>query len=94
MFNEGYSASRATSAHRVCARKPPPGQLLTRLLPTDDESAGLTAMLLTHAAVTRLDVGDLVLLDQQDRTRWDRPLIDDVMRLDRPPIGHDRPLLL
>ena len=91
VFNEGYSASSGDHLVRtdLCDEAIRLGLLLERLLPGQDEVVGLTAlMLLTHSRrSTRLDErGDVVLLDQQDRGRWDRDLIDSaVARLDAAP---------
>ncbi|WTW96477.1 RNA polymerase sigma factor [Streptomycetaceae bacterium NBC_01309] len=82
IFNEGYTASSGSQLHRVdLARE---AIRLTRTvhaqLPEDTEVTGLLAlMLLTHARRdTRTDeAGDLVPLDEQDRTRWDRELLDE-----------------
>lgn len=79
-FNEGYTTSSgaglidtdlAGEAIRLAER-------LHRSIPEDTETSGLLAlMLLTHARTpARTDLhGDLVPLDQQDRTRWDRDMI-------------------
>jgi RNA polymerase sigma factor (sigma-70 family) len=66
---------------------------LLRRAPTDPENAGLLALLLlTHArGPARLDRnGDLVPLDEQDRDRWQRALIDEgVALLERTlPVGY------
>ncbi|MEU8136698.1 RNA polymerase sigma factor [Streptodolium elevatio] len=82
IFNEGYTASSGNELHRVdLARE---AIRLTRMvhaqLPEDTEVAGLLAlMLITHARRdTRTTAGgDLVPLDEQDRTRWDRELLDE-----------------
>jgi RNA polymerase sigma factor (sigma-70 family) len=82
IFNEGYTASSGTELHRAdLARE---AIRLTRMvreqLPEDGEVTGLLAlMLLTHARreARTTDEGDLVPLDEQDRTRWDRELIDE-----------------
>ncbi|WP_035844075.1 RNA polymerase sigma factor [Kitasatospora azatica] len=88
IFNEGYTASSGSELHRPdLARE---AIRLTRTvhaqLPEDGEVTGLLAlMLLTHARrETRTTAtGDLVPLDEQDRTRWDGRLIDEGLTLAR-----------
>ena len=82
IFNEGYSASSGSELHRADLAHE--AIRLTRLvhaqLPEDSEVTGLLAlMLLTHArrAARTTAAGDLVPLDEQDRGRWDRALIDE-----------------
>ncbi len=61
-------------------------RLLRALLPHDDRVAGLLALLLFHASreTTRVDEhGDLRLLADQDRSRWDRDLIEEGVLLTR-----------
>ncbi len=81
IFNEGYTASSGSRLHRPdLARET---IRLTRMahaqLPEDGEVTGLLAlMLLTHARRdARTTAGDLLPLDEQDRTAWDRALIDE-----------------
>ncbi|MBD0674219.1 RNA polymerase sigma factor [Streptomyces sp. CBMA156] len=82
IFNEGYTASSGDELHRLdLARE---AIRLTRSvrarLPEDGEVAGLLAlMLLTHArrAARTTASGDLVPLAEQDRTAWDRALIEE-----------------
>ncbi len=80
IFNEGYAVSAGPALHRVeltteairLARR------AHEMMPGDAETAGLLAlMLLTDArrAARTDDSGDLIPLDEQDRTRWDRRLI-------------------
>jgi RNA polymerase sigma-70 factor, ECF subfamily len=78
VFNEGYSASRGDSLTRVdlSSEAIRLGRLLVELLPppTEPEALGLLALMLLHEArrATRTSSsGELVLLDEQDRTRWD-----------------------
>jgi RNA polymerase sigma factor (sigma-70 family) len=86
MFNEGYTASAGPKLqrHDLTADAVRLVRLLHRLLPDDAEVSGLLALvLLTDArreARTRPD-GSLVPLDEQDRDRWDRALIDEGVAL-------------
>lgn len=80
VFNEGYLASsRETPQRRELAREALElARQLAALMPAEPEVAGLTALLELHEAraATRFDGwGRLVLLEEQDRARWDRPLI-------------------
>jgi predicted RNA polymerase sigma factor len=95
IFNEGYTASSGPSLHRVeLARE---AIRLTRLvhalLPSDGEVAGLLAlMLLTDArrpARTLAD-GSLVPLAEQDRSLWDRALVEEGLALVRHTLTHAR----
>ncbi|MDH0300434.1 MULTISPECIES: RNA polymerase sigma factor [unclassified Pseudomonas] len=87
VFNEGYSAS---SGEDVTTRELTDeairlGRLLAQLLP-DAEVLGLLALMLLQASrqQARSDAqGDLVLLDEQDRSLWDRAQIDEGCRLVR-----------
>jgi RNA polymerase sigma-70 factor (ECF subfamily) len=79
VFNEGYSASSGADRVResLCDEAIRLARLMAELLP-DPETDGLLAlMLLQHAsrAARTSASGDLVLLDAQDRTLWDRPCI-------------------
>jgi len=89
VFNEGYLASgRTTPQRRELAREALTlARQLTVLMPGEPEVAGLTALLELGEArsATRFDSwGRLVLLEEQDRARWDRPAIEAaVSRLGR-----------
>jgi RNA polymerase sigma-70 factor (ECF subfamily) len=77
VFNEGYSASAGDDLIRrdLCDRAVALTQVLAELLPQEPEADGLLALMLFHRArqAARLnDRGDLVTLEDQDRTRWDR----------------------
>jgi RNA polymerase sigma-70 factor (ECF subfamily) len=92
VFNEGYSVSAGEVSARapLCEEAIRFARLLLRLFPAEPEIMGLLALLvLQHArAPARFDAnGSLVLLDDQDRARWDRAriaegfaLIDKAMR--------------
>jgi predicted RNA polymerase sigma factor len=81
VFNEGYLASsRETPQRRELAREALElARELAGLMPGEPEAAGLAALLELHEAraATRFDGwGRLVLLEDQDRRRWDRDMID------------------
>lgn len=82
IFNEGYGSTPDTAA----AREPLTdeairlGRLLLSLFPTDPEVYGLLALMLLQQsrAPARFDAnGEIVLLEEQDRSRWNRTLIDE-----------------
>jgi RNA polymerase sigma-70 factor (ECF subfamily) len=86
VFNEGYSASRGDALLRadLCQEAIRLGRLLAELLPDSFEARGLLALMLLHDArrETRTTPdGDLVLLEEQDRTRWNRAQIDEGLAL-------------
>ena len=77
VFNEGYAASSgaALSRRELCAEAIRLARLLVELLPGETEARALLAlMLLTDARRdARVDAaGEMVLLEEQDRSRWDR----------------------
>lgn len=82
IFTEGYAASSGPDLQRLDLAEEAIrlARILRRLLPAEREVTGLLALLLlVHA---RRDArtgrhGDLVLLADQDRTRWDHPMIDE-----------------
>ena len=82
VFNEGYTASFGARLVRneLCEQAIRLGRMLVELLPIHAEPKGLLALMLLHDSrrETRLDAsGDLVLLEDQDRARWDRAQIDE-----------------
>jgi RNA polymerase sigma-70 factor, ECF subfamily len=82
MFNEGYSASHGRDLVRpdLCAEAIRLGREIVALLPAEREAQGLLALMLLNDArhATRTDAdGALVLLEDQDRSRWDRAKIDE-----------------
>jgi RNA polymerase sigma-70 factor (ECF subfamily) len=82
VFNEGYVASFGDRLvrHELCDQAIRLGRMLVELLPARAESKGLLALMLLHDSrrETRLDgSGDIVLLEDQDRARWDRAQIDE-----------------
>jgi RNA polymerase sigma-70 factor (ECF subfamily) len=82
LFNEGYAASAGADLVRqgLCAEAIRLARALAQLMPDEPEALGLLALMLLHHArrAARVDsAGDLVTLEDQDRTRWDRPEIDE-----------------
>ena len=80
IFNEGYAATRGDSPIRkeLCEEAIRLCRVLAVLLPSSAEAKGLLALMLLHDSrrEARLDeAGDLVLLDEQDRWRWDQAKI-------------------
>ncbi|RYD88123.1 MAG: RNA polymerase sigma factor, partial [Sphingomonadales bacterium] len=96
IFNEGYSASAAEADARepLCREAIRLGRLLLRLFPGEPEIGGLVAlMLLQHArSEARLDEhGAVILLDDQDRARWDTRSIAEGLALLDKAMRHKRP---
>jgi RNA polymerase sigma-70 factor, ECF subfamily len=89
VFNEGYVASGGDALIRreLCDEAIRLARLLAALMPDEPEVLGLLALLLLHHARRDARVGDageLILLDDQDRSRWDQAMIlDGVGVLDR-----------
>jgi RNA polymerase sigma-70 factor (ECF subfamily) len=86
IFNEGWFASAGDRLVRgeLCAEAIRLGRLLHGLMPDDPEVAGLLALMLLHDSrrEARVDEhGELVLLDDQDRSLWDRGRIREGERL-------------
>jgi RNA polymerase sigma-70 factor, ECF subfamily len=85
VFNEGYAASSGSTLtrHDLSAEAIRLGRLLVELLP-EPEAQGLLALMLLHDSrrETRMSpAGEVVLLDDQDRSRWDRAQIAEGIRL-------------
>jgi RNA polymerase sigma-70 factor (ECF subfamily) len=96
VFNEGYSATGGTAHVRapLCDEAIRLARLLVRLFPGEPEILGLTALLLLQHARTpaRLDSdGAIVLLEDQDRGRWNRELIHEGLALLDKAMRHRRP---
>ena len=96
IFTEGYTASSGDLLVRadLCAEAIRLGRLLAELMPDEPEAAGLLALMLLVDArrpARTTAAGDLVLLGDQDRRRWDPAVIAEgqgivrrLLRLDRP----------
>jgi RNA polymerase sigma-70 factor, ECF subfamily len=96
MFNEGYSATGGDAQIRapLCEEAIRLARLLLRLFPDEPEMMGLLALVLVqHArAPARLDEdGQIILLEDQDRSRWNRALIAEGMALLDKAMRHRRP---
>jgi RNA polymerase sigma-70 factor, ECF subfamily len=88
VFNEGYAATRAGPLVRtdLCAEAIRLGRLVRTLMSPQPpaEATALLALMLLHDArrEARLDeTGDLVLLEEQDRSRWNHPQIAEALPL-------------
>jgi RNA polymerase sigma-70 factor, ECF subfamily len=96
LFNEGYSATSgdALVRHSLCDEAIRLARMLCSLMPDEPEARGLLSLMLLHHARRdgRLNSdGDLILLEQQDRSAWDRgeivegcAVLDAALRLRRP----------
>lgn len=85
IFNEGYAATSGAELTRadLSAEAIRLGWLMAGLM-DDPEVKGLLALMLLHEArrESRVDAaGDIVLLEEQDRSRWDRAMIDEARAL-------------
>ena len=86
IFNEGYAASSGSALQRVdlAVEAIRLSRLLRQKMPSEPEVGGLLAlMLLTHARRQARSgpTGDLIPLDEQDRSLWDRPMIAEGISL-------------
>jgi RNA polymerase sigma factor, sigma-70 family len=96
LFNEGYSASGGDVHVRIplCEEAIRLSRLLLGLFPSEPEIMGLTALLLLQhsRAAARLDAnGQIVLLEDQDRSLWNRDLIAEGLALVDKALRHWRP---
>jgi RNA polymerase sigma-70 factor, ECF subfamily len=94
IFNEGYTSTPDAAARETLADEAIRlGRLLVSLFPTDPEVFGLLALMLLQQsrAPARFDAnGEIVLLEEQDRSRWNRALIDEGrLLLGRASVYHD-----
>ena len=95
VFNEGYSAAGETAGVRapLCEEAIRLARLLLRLFPSEPEIMGLTAlMLLQHArAPARFDAGgEIVLLEDQNRSLWNDTMIAEGLALIDKAMRHRR----
>jgi RNA polymerase sigma-70 factor (ECF subfamily) len=96
LFNEGYSATAGSDLVRenLCGDALWLARTLVRLMPDEPEAQGLLALMLLHYSrrFTRVSqAGELITLENQDRTRWDRALIDEGVVILEAAAEHRRP---
>lgn len=96
IFNEGYSATAGDEVIRrsLCAEAIRLGRVLRELMPDEPEVLGLLALMLLHDSRREARIGpagELITLEEQDRSRWDRDqiaegigLIEQALRMRRP----------
>jgi len=91
IFTQGYTGAAEETLRAEAIRL---GRLIATLMPDEPEALGLVALLLLHdsrAATRRTAEGDVVLLADQDRTRWDRGEVVEAVRLLDRALRHGRP---
>ena len=74
VFNEGYARRGPARAGDLCAEAIRLGRMLAELMPDEPEALGLLALMLLHDSRRDARVGAdgaLVVLEEQDRSRWD-----------------------
>jgi RNA polymerase sigma-70 factor (ECF subfamily) len=86
IFNEGYSSTTGEQLVRndLCAEAIRLGRVLAQLSPDEPENLGLLALMLlqdSRRAARVNDDGELVTLEQQDRSAWDKSEIDEGLKL-------------
>jgi len=96
IFNEGYTASSGDRLVReeLCAEAIRLARLLAALMPDEPEVLGLLALMVlvqSRRATRTTPDGDLVLLADQDRDRWDRELIADGQAIVRVCLRRNQP---
>ena len=84
VFTQGYAGGAAPELADEAIRL---GRLLADLMPDEDEVTGLLALMLAQHARrdARLVDGELVTLEHQDRSRWDREAVADALSMTMPP---------
>ncbi|MDX6323585.1 MAG: polymerase sigma-70 factor, subfamily [Propionibacteriaceae bacterium] len=96
IFNEGYAASSGDRLIRedLCAEAIRLGRLLATLMPDEPEVLGLLALMLlieSRRCGRTTSGGDLVRLSDQDRSLWDRDLIDEGQAIVRRCLQRNQP---
>ncbi|MEA2458803.1 MAG: polymerase sigma-70 factor, subfamily [Thermoleophilaceae bacterium] len=96
VFNEGYAATGGDRLVRdeLCEEAIRQARLLAVLMPDEPEALGLVALMLLQDSrrAARVDAGgDIVLLEHQDRSRWDRARIAEGRRVLSRALSRGRP---
>lgn len=94
VFNEGYSAGDNPARAQLCGEAIRLARLLLRLYQTEPEIMALLALMLVQHARTpaRFDAeGQIVLLEDQDRSLWNRQMINEGLALIDKAMRHRRP---
>lgn len=94
VFNEGYSAGEGSARGELCGEAIRLVRLLLRLFQTEPEIMGLAALMLLQRARAgaRFDAsGEIILLEDQDRSLWDRKMIAEGLALIDKAMRHRRP---
>jgi RNA polymerase sigma-70 factor, ECF subfamily len=96
VFSEGYSTSRGAEHVRadLCEEAIRLAKLLALLMPDEPEVLGLLALMLVQDArreARRAPGGALVLLEEQDRGRWNRSRIEEGQRVLKRALAHRAP---
>ncbi|HEX9334438.1 MAG TPA: sigma-70 family RNA polymerase sigma factor [Pseudonocardiaceae bacterium] len=93
IFTQGYTSAPDAAEQRLLRLEAIRlGKLIASLMPDEPEALGLVALLLLHdsrAAARYTDTGDVVLLAEQDRSRWDRAEITEAVGLLDRALRHD-----
>jgi RNA polymerase sigma-70 factor, ECF subfamily len=94
LFNEGYAATAGPDLVRqaLCAEAIRLTRTLATLMPDEPEALGLLALMLLHHARRDArvdDAGDLVTLEEQDRSRWDESEIEEGLGVLDAALRHD-----
>lgn len=96
IFNEGYSASSGDNLIRreLCIEAIRLARTLCELVPAVPENEGLLALMLLHDSRRETRVnnnGELVILEEQDRTRWDKAEIEEGLDLTKRALSRHDP---
>jgi RNA polymerase sigma-70 factor (ECF subfamily) len=96
IFSEGYAASAGDALVRqeLCTEAIRLGQVLAGLMPDEPEALGLLALMLLHDSRRRTrtgPAGELIILEEQDRSQWDQDEIADGLAVLDRALSYKRP---